>query len=236
MKKYIISALVFTLIIASGFTAWCDETEDEEKVFAVQNRIFHSNNEIDLSIGYIADDDFYHVYPVGVGYTWHLNDHFSWEVARLSYMFNENKDLKNKLESEFDATPEKFPQQKYMWHTHLVYRPLYGKSAYMNRWLVNNEIYFFAGPGQVTYEWEYSTGKTEEENAWSMSLGAGMRFFLSKRFCLNLEVRDLMHYREDETINNIYFGVSLGYRFNLAPRREPEDPTVKKLKQILDEE
>ncbi|MEJ2040207.1 MAG: outer membrane beta-barrel domain-containing protein [Desulfosarcinaceae bacterium] len=205
-------------------------------MYAVQNRIFHKTNEIDLSVGYIADDDFYHVYPISVGYTWNINETWSWEVGRVAYMFNTDKDLKTTLEDKFEATPEKFPEQKYMWHTHLVYKPLYGKSAFLNRGLVNNEIYFFAGPGQVNYEWKYSTGKTEEENALSLSMGAGMRFFLSKRFCLNLEVRDLVNFREDQTQNNLYFGLSLGYRFNLAPRKVEEDPTVKKLKIILDED
>lgn len=236
MKKFWLSLLVVVICAASYHPAWGEDAGKEEKVYAVQNRIFHKSNEIDLSVGYIADDDFYHVYPLSVGYTWHMNEHWSWEVARLGYMFNQDKDLKSTLENEFGATPERFPEQKYMWHTHLVYKPLYGKSAFLNNRLVNNEIYFFAGPGQVNYEWKYSTGRTEEENVLSASMGAGMRFFLSKRFCLNLEVRDLINFREDETQNNLYFGLSLGYRFNLAPRKVEEDPTVKKLKKILDEE
>ena len=236
MKQLWISGLAILFCLASMTPAWCEDPRQEEEVHAVQNRIFHSNNEIDLSLGVLSGDDFYNVYPVGVGYTWHVNDYFSWEVARLEYMINQEKDLTTTLEEEFGATPEKLPKQKYMWHSHLVYRPLYGKSAWTNRWLVNHEIYFYAGPGQVNYEWEYSTGETENENAWSLSLGAGMRFFLSKHFCINLDLRHLTNFREDETQNNLGFGLSLGYRFNLAPRKVQEDPTSQKLKKILDEE
>jgi outer membrane beta-barrel protein len=236
MNRFWVSLLVIVIWAASYHPAWSEDEGQEEKVYAVQNRIFHKSNEIDLSAGYIADDDFYHVYPISVGYTWHMNQHWAWEVARLGYMFNQDKDLKSTLEDEFDVTPERFPEQKYMWHSHLVYKPLYGKSAFMNHWLVNNEIYLFAGPGQVNYEWKYSTGETKEENVLSASFGAGMRFFLSKSFCLNLEVRELMNFREDETQNNLYFGLTLGYRFNLAPRKVEENPTVKKLKKILDED
>lgn len=235
MKKLWISSFVILICLASILPAWADEPGREEKVHAVQNRIFHSNNEIDFSLGYIADDDFFHVYPIGLGYTWHINDYFSWEVGRVQYMFNQDKDLKETLEDEFEATPEKFPQQKYMWHSHLVYRPLYGKSAWMNSKLVNHEIYFFAGAGQVNYEWEYSTGETETENAWSLSMGAGMRFFLSKHLCLNMDVRNLTNFRDDDTQNNLAFGMSFGYRFNLKPRKLPENPTTQKLKKILDE-
>jgi outer membrane beta-barrel protein len=236
MKKFWMSLMVIVIGVSSSQPAWSEDISPAEKVYAVQNRIFQKTNEIDFSVGYIADDDFYHVYPLSVGYTWHLSEHWSWEVVRLGYMFNQDKDLKTKLEDDFSVTPERFPEQKFMYHTHLMFRPLYGKSAFLNRRLVNNEIYFFVGAGQVNYEWNYSTGETKDENVLSASFGTGVRFFISKSFCVNIEVRDLMNFREDETQNNINFSLIMGYRFNLAPRRAEEDLTVKKIKEILDED
>jgi len=236
MKRFWLNLFLFAVLTAWVVPGWCAGAGGEENVYAVQDRVFHSNNEIGFSLGYIADDDFYQVYAVGLGYTWHLNEHFSWEVLRGAYLFTRDKDLKDTLESQFEATPTRYAEPRYMWHTHLVYRPLYGKSAFMNRWLVNNEMYFFAGPGHINYEWQYSTGRTAEDNALSLSFGAGMRFFLSENFCLNAEIRELINFRNDDAQYNPSFGLSLGYRFNLAPRRLPEDPTVKKLKNILDEE
>jgi outer membrane beta-barrel protein len=148
-------------------------------------------------------------------------------------MFNEEKDLKDTLRDEFNVQPERFPEQQYMLHSHFVYKPLYGKHAFMNRGIINNEIYFFAGPGIVHYEWEYSYGEPTTEDAFSISFGAGLKYFLSRKWCLNIEIRDLVNIREDETENNIYFGVGVGYRFNMAPRKVEEDPTMKKLKRIL---
>lgn len=216
--------------------AWCERKEGEEKVYAVQKRLFHRNHEIDLSLGYIADDDFNHVYPIGIGYTYHWNEHFSWEVGRFSYMYNTDKDLKETLANDFGVQPERFSKQQYMFHSHLVWKPLYGKSAFLNRKVVNHEVYFFAGAGLVHYDWEYSTGENEGEDAPSASLGAGMKYFLSQRFCLNVELRDLVNFRETKTDNNLYFSLGLGYRFNFAPRKIEEDPTVTKMKTILDAE
>jgi outer membrane beta-barrel protein len=224
---------VLGLILVSTQTGVCDSRDDAEKVYAVQNRVFHRNHEIDLSLGYIADDDFFHVYPVGAGYTYHFNNHFSWEVGRAQYMFNVDKDLKETLRTEFDVQPERFAEQKYMYHTHLVFKPLYGKHAFLNRNVINNEIYLFGGPGIVHYEWDFSTGEVRKEDALSLSFGIGMKYFLSKKVCLNFEIRDLVNFREEDTENNIYFGVGIGYRFNLSPRRTEEDPTVKKLNRIL---
>jgi outer membrane beta-barrel protein len=231
----VLAGLVAAVILLSGNSGWCDSQTDEEKVYAVQNRVFHRNHQLDLSIGYIADDDFFHVYPVSLGYTFHFGQNLSWEVARIGYNYNQDKDLKGTLESEFGAQPERFPEQMYMYHSHLVFKPLYGKHAVLNRGIVNNEIYLFAGAGMVHYEWDYSDGRTETEEAVSISLGTGMRFFLNQTFCLNIEIRDLINLREDDTENNIYFGAGIGYRFNLAPRKVEEDPTVKKLKKILEE-
>jgi outer membrane beta-barrel protein len=236
MFKRVLVGLVLVLMLLGAQSGWCDSQSSEEQVLAVQNRIFHRNHEIDLSVGYIADDDFFHVYPVGIGYTFHFNDHIAWEVCRAQYMFNVDKDLKETLQDEFGVQPEEFAEQQYMLHTHLVYSPLYGKHAFMNRSVINNEIYFFAGPGTVHYEWDYSSGESRSEDAFSLSFGMGLKYFLSKSTCLNFEIRDLVNLREDDTENNIYFGVGLGYRFNLAPRKVEEDPTMKKLDKILNDE
>jgi outer membrane beta-barrel protein len=236
MGKRVLVGLVLGIMLLGVQSGWCDSQSNEEQVFAVQNRVFHRSHEIDISAGYIADDDFFHVYPVGIGYTFHFNDHIGWEVCRAQYMLNVDKDLKETLERDFNVQPERFAEQKYMLHTHFVYSPLYGKHAFRNRSIINNEIYFFAGPGIVHYEWDYSTGRSDSENAFSISLGAGMKYFLSKKTCLNIEIRDLVNMREDDTENNIYFGIGIGYRFNLAPRKVEEDPTMKKLDKILREE
>ncbi len=231
--KFSIGTVLMVLVLAVVQSGWCSDQSDEQKVFAVQNRVFHRNHEIDFSVGYIADDDFFHVYPLAIGYTFHFSDHIAWEVARAQYMFNTEKELKDTLEKDFYVQPERFPEPKYMLHSHLVYSPLYGKHAFMNRGIINNEIYFFAGPGIVHYEWDHSNGETESEDALSLSLGVGLKYFLSKKICLNVEIRDLMNFREDDTENNIYFGMGVGYRFNLAPRKVEEDPTMKKLDKIL---
>ena len=227
-----VSLLICLCLVQS---VWGAAPKDDEKVFAVQNRIFHRNHEIDLYGAYVTGDDFYNTYPLGIGYTYHLNDHISWEVLRAQYMFSMEKDLKTDLEDNFGVTPEYFPQPIYMYHSHLVFQPLYGKSALLNRWIVNNETYLFAGIGLVHYEWKYSTGESRAEQALSFSFGAGVRYFLTNKFCLNFEIRDLVHLREDATQNNLSFGVGLGYRFNLSPRKAEEDTVAKKLKKILED-
>jgi outer membrane beta-barrel protein len=237
MSRKAVWVLVIGMLLLSGNLGWGAEPQPqgEEKVFAVQNRIFHRNHEIDLSVGYIADDEFFMVYPVSLGYTFSFNENWSWEVARLQYFFNQDRSLKNELIEDFGADLEYFSEPKYMINTHLVFKPLYGKSAVMNRKVVNHETYFFVGPGVTQYEKEFSNGDSETENAFNVSAGVGFRYFLSQRYCLNFEIRDIASFRDENTENNLYFGIGLGWRFNLSPRKVEEDPTVKKLDKILSE-
>ena len=237
MNRRRIRVFVITgLMLLWGQMGWCEDQNPEEKVYAVQNKVFHRHHEIDFSAGYIADDDFFHLYPLGFGYTYHLNEHVSWEVARVQYLITQDKDLKKTLESEFEVQPERFSEPKYMAHTHAVFKPLYGKSAFLNRGMVNHEVYVLAGGGVVHYEWNHSAGENTSENAFSVSLGAGMRYFLSEQFCINFEIRDLVNFREDDTENNVMLGVSFGLRFNLGARKVEEDQSMKRLKRILDED
>lgn len=236
MNSKAVAVLLFAGMLLMAQGALCDSQDNEEKVYAVQNRIFHSDHEIDVSGGYIADDDFFHVYPIGLGYTYHFNEHIAWEVGRGQYFITQEKDIQKTLKDPpFNAQAEFFNEPIYMLHSHLVLKPLYGKAAILNRRVVNYETYFFAGPGVIHYEKNFSTGETDTEDVFSLSLGVGFKYFVSKKICLNFEIRDLVNFRKDDTENNLYFGIGLGYRFNLTPRKVEEDPTMKKLKRILDE-
>ena len=230
MKKLIVAAML--LLMLAPVSAYCQES-DEETVSAIQNRIFFRHHELGLSTGYIADDDFFHIFPISGSYTFNFNELFSLEVFRFQYMFTQEKDLKSEL-IDIGVQPSRYPEQKYAVHSHLMIKPLYGKDAVLNRGIVNHQTYFFLGGGVTRYEWIRSYGENETENAPSLSMGGGMKFFLNERFCLNVEIRDVMNFRKDDTENNVFFGAGLGFRFDLSPRKSEEDATLEKLRNILD--
>ncbi|MRR39208.1 outer membrane beta-barrel domain-containing protein [bacterium] len=227
--------LIALLVVLAPRAGLCKDSTGEEKVFAIQERIFQRDHELTLSLGYIPDEDFYNVFPVGIGYTYHFNDFIAWEVARGMYLYNREKDLKKDLENDFGVTPSEFLEPKYMVHSNLVIKPFYGKESIWNRSVLNHESYFLMGGGIVNYEKKFSYGDTETETAPSICLGYGIKYFLSKSICMNLEIRDLVNLRDDGTENNIYLGVGITYRYNLSARKTDQDETVDKLKGYLDE-
>lgn len=235
LKKAIIIGIVL-MAVAGVSPAHCADPSKDARVYAVQNKVFHRNHELSLNVGYIADDEFFMVYPVSLGYTYNFNEDFGWQVARAQYLFTQERELMQKLKRDpYYVQPEFFSQPKYMVHSHFIWKPFYGKSAFMNRMVVNHETYLFAGGGMAYYERTFSTGVTESENALSLSFGAGFKYFINQKFCINAEIRDILNFREAENENNLAFSIGLGWRFNLAPRKIEEDPTIKKLDKILNE-
>jgi len=233
MKKTCLLFFVVLFLLSGLKAGFCGSFDTAEEVKAIQERIFHRHHEIDLNVGYIPDDDFYHAFPVGLGYTYTFNDHFSWEVVRAQLALNSEKGLKEDLENNFGVTPQEFHEPKYFIHSHLVFKPSYGKDAIWNRSVVNHETYLFLGGGMVNYDRDYSYGSSDSENAPSVSFGIGRKYFLNQNLCLNLEVRDTVTFKDDETENNIWFGFSLGFRFNLSPRQTDRDSTVQLLDHYL---
>ncbi|MBE0617567.1 MAG: outer membrane beta-barrel domain-containing protein [Proteobacteria bacterium] len=230
MKLRALTALL--LLVALASSAWAAQG-DPEQVYAIQERRFARFHELALPVGFITDDDFYYAYPVGLSYTFHFNENLAWEVLRGQWVFNDEKDLRADLESDFGVTPEHFDKIQYTLHSNFVLKPSYGKDALWNRWIVNHETFVLAGAGVTGYEREFSDGETQTETALSLSFGLGRKYFLNETFCLNLEVRDLVNFKDSGVENNVYLGVSLGFRFNLAPRAADRTGEVEEFRRRL---
>ncbi len=234
MKCKCLMVILFLLLgwAPAGLAA---EAAGEEDVSAIQNRIFDRYHEIGVPVGFIPDDDFYYDFPVGVSYTYNFNENWAWEVARGQWVINAEKDLKDDLESDFGITPSEFDKIKFTVHSNLILKPSYGKDALWNKYIINHETYLLAGGGIVYYERETSTGEESSETAPSLSLGVGRKYFLNDKFCLNLEVRDLVNFKDEGVENNVYLGVGLGFRFDLGPRRPMRETSVDRFKGYIEE-
>lgn len=231
MKK-IVTIIIIIAICSYGAEVFA-ESENSEQVFAVQKKAFHRDHEIGMTFGSVVDDDFYNIFPIGIKYTYNFNDYLGWEVARGEILMTQEKDIKGMLENDFGVTPSEFSEPQYMIHSHLVLKPFYGKDSVLNRGILNHESYFLVGGGIVNYEKQYSYGDPDTENALSISLGYGIKYFLSRSCSLNFEIRDLINFKEKKTENNIYLGLGLSYRFNFSPRKADTSPEAEKVKYYL---
>ncbi len=234
MKRLIRITTIFWVVFGFAVIGLAEDTLDGETIAAVQDRVFFRHHEIDLGIGYIPDDDFYELFPAKLGYTFNFNEHMAWNVINLHWMFDQENDLKGKLKEEFGVTPESFDKTVYALHSNLVLKPLYGKSVYGNSKVINHETYLFAGGGFVAYETKTSIGETDTEMMTSISLGVGQKVFIGQNLCVNFELKDWINFKEDEMENNFWFGISMGFRFNLTARKSEQDQNIEKVSQYLE--
>jgi outer membrane beta-barrel protein len=236
MKKLVVVLVFMVMFFGSAAPAICQDSEKEEKVHAIQERIYHKSHELGIAAGYIPDDDFFEAFPVGGYYMFTFNHLIAWEVVRAQWMFTHEKDLKSDLENDFGVRPSEFSEPKYSIYSHAVFTPFYGKDAVLNRGVVNRETYFLLGGGIVNYDNKNNFEDSSSETAPSLSFGVGQKFFIKDNYALNLEIRNLTNFREDDTEWRIYLGASFGFRFDLSPRKKHKDPKLEKLNDYLKEE
>jgi outer membrane beta-barrel protein len=232
-KKLI--AVVTLLLLTAPAVAFSKEAGDQEEVYAIQERIFDRYHELGLVAGFIPDGDFYNGFPAGLSYTFNFNENLAWEVVRAQWVFNDEKDLKKDLEDNFGVTPSEFYKIEYLVHTNFVLKPSYGKDALRNKKIINHSSYILAGAGLTGYKEMNSQGDEHYNNVFSLSFGVGRKYFLNQNFCLNLELRDFVSFREGDTENNVYIGLGLGFRFDLTARRRSRDDDVDHLKRYMKE-
>jgi len=236
MKKIVIVFLNLVLMTGFATKAICQDSDQEEKVHAIQERIYQKSHEFGIAAGYIPDENYYEAFPVGAYYMFTFNELFAWEVARAQWIFTHEKDLKKDLEHEFGVRPSEFSEPQYSIYSHAVFTPFYGKDAVLNRGIVNRETYFLLGGGIVNYDNKKSFEDSSSETAPSLSFGVGQKFFIKENYALNLELRNITNFREDDTEWRIYLGASFGFRFDLSPRKKQKDPKLEKLNHYLKED
>ena len=236
MKMLFIVLLLLVMIFGSATAAICQDSDKEEKVHAIQDRIYQKSHELGSAAGYIPDENYYEAFPVGAYYMFTFNELFAWEVARAQWIFTSDKDVKNDLENDFGVRPSEFSEPKYSIYSHAVFTPFYGKDAVLNRGIVNRETYFLLGGGIVNYDNKENFEDSSSETAPSLSFGVGQKYFLKENYALNMELRSITNFREDDTEWRIYLGASLGFRFDLSPRKQRKDPKIEKLNHYLKED
>ena len=91
-----LSVILLTLLLF-GAAATCavgQDSDQEERVHAIQDRIYQKSHELGIAAGYIPDDDFFEAFPVGGYYMFTFNEHISWEVVRAQWIFTNEKRFK----------------------------------------------------------------------------------------------------------------------------------------------
>ena len=206
--------LVFALLattMAPGVT-WASEVDETAPTYAVQNRRFNLKHEINLEVGVLPINAFTKGLTLGGGYTYHFNDLWAWEIAQFHYAFGLDTSLKQQLVENFQVQPTQITSLNYFGSSSLVLKPLYGKLALSNRWVLHMEVYLDLGPAIGVYT-------NPQLLTFGLNAGGGFRFHLSEHVSLRLDFRDYTFFKGGtQTANEMYIGLGLAFSFGGGAR------------------
>lgn len=223
------SVAVIGLLLAS-MTAWGAESESEPDkkaakvtrrqerqralgrkeggtLFAVQKKVYRPGHEFHVSGGWLPQDAFWKGYTGDFSYRYHFSDFFALEVIRLAYSRNFDTDLKEQLLTEFPEPLESdpFEEVQYIVSSHAVFKPFYGKSAFMNRKVLRQELYFLVGAGGIA--WKIGSKSTGMRP--TVDFGVGLRYWVSRRASVRLEALENIFMDADGSPDDMIY-LSLG--------------------------
>lgn len=185
-------AILAALILASAPASAADDPpwEETDKLPAVQNRKFRMEHEFAAGAGVLPIDPYTKGLAVTGGYTWHINETWAAE-AHFSWIFNFAASLRDKLENNFGEPESKFRRTKFFGQAGALFKPLYGKLAFLN----DSQIYWeFYVSTYIAFGQLYGGRKTELEPAgrgdrWAIgpAPGFGFRGFLTRYLSLRFD-------------------------------------------------
>ena len=211
-NKVNVMVMILMLALSALASSHLLAKSGDHEVKVIQERLYDQTHEIFFEGGYIPGD-FYDSFPVGGGYLYHFNETWAWEVFRAEAVADQEKDIVTQLAEEFRVEPSQFDRLTQMVQTALVFKPTYGKDAFLNSRIINHESSLSLGLGVATFDADFPEDETLSENAPMLSLAAGRKYFIGKNFALSLFVKNLTFFKENETKNTLYMGGGLSYRF-----------------------
>ncbi|MBI5481751.1 MAG: outer membrane beta-barrel domain-containing protein [Deltaproteobacteria bacterium] len=202
---------------AAGPAEAADGEEDWMSRQAIQNRKHGLRHELGIALGTIPIDPFYKGLCGTAQYTFHFGNSWAWELFNVGYSKNFWTSLRKDLEQNWrnPASPQVIPEVEIFGDSNLVFKPLYGKLAYLNRSLVYGEFYLAAGPAVAWYNTRY------DRLSVGADVGFGFRVHLSPYWSVRFDVR---YYRfqklakKDSTGDDVLF-LQLGMALNLGGKQ-----------------
>jgi outer membrane beta-barrel protein len=154
------------------------DDEAPAHVSVIQKRQYTLRHEISVAGGFLPLDAFYKGVTANVSYTFHFNDHFAWRVGRGTYDKTIDTGLKKQLEDQFGVLTTEFPEVQWMVGSDLVWNAFYGKTAFMNLFVLHLALFLELGGDAV---------KTQTEVLPGVNFGGGIRFFATEWLSVKLE-------------------------------------------------
>ncbi|NBX93221.1 MAG: outer membrane beta-barrel domain-containing protein [Proteobacteria bacterium] len=207
--KYFFFGAALSTLIAVGASDPSPETQSDSEATSssvVRNKIFYKAGKIEFAgtAGLMPYDDVNNHYLVGAKVSWHLGDHWGWEILDAQKGFASVTDWTNNLVATNSNTRLQTAQLNFMGTSNIVFSPLYGKIRIFGSSLVYFDTYLVAGAGLAsteTLQIANSAGKAVTSSIKTgmdpvFDFGLGFKLFLTRSVGLVLDLRDYVVFSE----------------------------------------
>lgn len=176
-----------------------DEGDEGMETLAVQNRQHTMTHEFGVWIGTLPLDAFTKGLTFTGAYSLHFNDVIGWEVGQFTYSHGIDTDLKQDLK-DLQIGPTPFEVVRYYITSSVLFKPVYGKLAILNRSLIFGEMFILAGGG---YGWMTITSRPV------VNVGLGFRVYVGEVLSFRLDFRDYAFINKDDMHSELWIALGV---------------------------
>jgi outer membrane beta-barrel protein len=175
------AALAVSALVCSGAAlAQTQELENPGVTSAIQDRPYRMQHELDLWVGVLPLDAFYVGVYAQLSYAYHFSDRFAWQVGRGAYGIAARTPLRGELERSFGVQPTANDEVQFFVGSDVLWKPLYGKLAVLNRAVIHGEVHLLGGATLFRF--------TNSGFRPGINLGGGGRVFVNRYVSFRLDV------------------------------------------------
>lgn len=237
MRRIILTLASFCLITVghSAFAGLTDEVSKDQRELErtmgaiVRNKHFDKRGKFELAFtgGVMPYDSLIAHYMLGGRATWHLSDHFGWEIVDLQFVTPSLTSFTTGLVSSKGIDDLQTSELKMIATTNLLISPFYGKIRFIGRMVLFYDIYIVAGLGltevntlKVSAASQNATPtESRVRNNWdpTLNFGFGFKVFYTDLFGFIIDFRDYVIFTElyGEKRLHSNFSVFFGINFFL---------------------
>lgn len=214
IAKVFFVALVLCISTPLSFAK--ESTQQGGELFSIEKRNLMGNHELSISMGTLPMDAFGKGLTIQGGYAYHFSQLIGWEIIGGTYSFILGTGLKDELKNRFQLSPELEGELQAILHSNVIFKPLYGKLAFINDHIITAELYGVLGPSIAFL--------TDGARPIGFDIGVGLRFFLGAHFSLKIDIRDYLFLPDFKKVaNHLYIGLGASLTFGFGESESEDD-------------
>ncbi len=213
-------SFVFVTSASAAVSAAADPQKKYEASInsIVRQKTFYKAGRLEVggAAGVMPYDSVINHVMAGGRLTWHLGDHYGWEILDAMLTFPTVTSFTTRTVESQSITNLQTVKLKMMLGTNLVISPLYGKIRFFGRQVVHLDVYLLLGLGAAsteTLKFSSAGGATAVQATVKsgfdpmLNFGLGFRIYLNSLMAFNIDFRDYVVYSQ------VYSGRSLKSNF-----------------------